>query len=90
MLVGSPSYLIQGFPRTKDTFSDGFYRPSANFGLHPARIPTQTAKTRVQKPENLKSGDRFLDGYIVFYGVLLLSGSKGSFSEQFPSIFCTL
>ena len=45
--------------RTKDTFSDGFYRPSTNFDPHPARIATKTAKTRVQKPENLKSGDRF-------------------------------
>ena len=35
--------------------------------------PGQTPKTRVQRPEKLKSGDRFLEWYSVFYDVFLLS-----------------
>ena len=48
--------------------------------------PGQTPKTRVQRPEKLKSGDRFLEWYSVFYGVFLLSRSRKSLSESFPTV----
>ena len=48
--------------------------------------PGQTPKTRVQRPEKLKSGDRFLEWYSVFYDVFLLSRSRKSLSESFPTV----
>ena len=48
--------------------------------------PGQTPKTRVQRPEKLKSGDRFLEWYSMFYDVFLLSRSRKSLSESFPTV----